>query len=235
MTVTTRRRQGPNEIDRRRELALHDLLWGLCNCPLTFHAMMDWGKQLKAGRLQPEDLVEFGAGVKQQPGFAAKLLAGLPDTAHAASEKEHERVPIETFERIAANCAKLSLPLEELLAAQQLGCFQISQQRYEAHRKLCNDIVTDLVSLNIRESLLDNLVDRLAPIRRRLRLVEKRLAELAHAYGVSDQEFMAAHRGRELEENWLERLAGSGDPCWANLLNRSSQTEEPKTSAASSG
>jgi RNA polymerase primary sigma factor len=153
--------------------------------------------------LRPRDLIELDAGAVAE----TKLARGL----------------IETFERIAANHAKLDWPLQDLLARQQLTPYRRSRQHHEACRRLRDEIVADLMCLNIKENLLHDLVDRLTPIRGRLRILEQRLAQLADAYGVSRQEFLAEYRGHELEQSWLERLASSGRSCWVSLLAQAAE------------
>jgi RNA polymerase primary sigma factor len=126
---------------------------------------------------------------------------------------------LETFDTIADLYKKLHKVQEQRLALMQKGeaLPKATEKRYE---KLKAEMVEAMQRVRLNNPRIEQLVEQLYDLNRRLMSVEGKLLRYAESSGVKRPDFLNNYFGSELAPNWLEavkKLPGKG---WANLIAR---------------
>jgi len=143
----------------------------------------------------------------------------------AAMEAELKPGVVAILDEIAALYKKLQKRqdnrLKSLNEGEELG--KSAERNYD---KLKSQIVEAMKTVRLNNARIEQLVDQLYGLNRRLVTAEGKLLRLAEAAGVKRQDFLNHHIGFELAPDWLaqvKRLHGKG---WSGLATK--QSEEVK-------
>jgi RNA polymerase primary sigma factor len=141
------------------------------------------------------------------------------ENAVSLAAMEHELKPkvLETFDAIASNYKKLRKQQDKKLE-QQVAGEQGSRQQLKAYEKLREEIVRDVKSLSLNNARIESLVEQLYTINKRLISLEGRIMRLADSQGVARTAFISEYYGNELDQTWLDRMAGSKSKSWERLI-----------------
>ncbi len=141
------------------------------------------------------------------------------ENAVSLAAMEHELKPkvLETFDAIASNYKKLRKQQDKKLE-QQVAGEQGSRQQLKAYEKLREEIVRDVKSLSLNNARIESLVEQLYTINKRLIGLEGRIMRLADSHGVQRTAFISEYYGNELDQTWLDRMAGSKSKPWERLI-----------------
>src|SRR5262245_41300906 len=136
----------------------------------------------------------------------------------AAMEAELKPKVLETFDNIAAAYRKLR-KLQDKRVEMHVAAEQIGPQQQRAYAKIRDEIIKDVKSLSLNNARIEMLVEQLYRINRNLVQLESRLMRLADNYGVPRQNFIDEYYGNELDQGWLDRMAGlPGKNRWAPFV-----------------
>src|SRR5262245_3920045 len=136
----------------------------------------------------------------------------------AAMEAELKPKVLETFDKIADAYKKLR-KLQDRRVEMHVASEQISRQQQKAYEKLRDEVIKDVKSLSLNNARIEMLVEQLYRINRNLVHLESRLMRLADNYGVPRQQFIDEYYGNELDQGWLDRMAGlPGKNRWAPFV-----------------
>jgi RNA polymerase primary sigma factor len=158
----------------------------------------------------------------------------------AAMEAELKPKVLETFDKIADAYKKLR-KLQDKRVEMHVASEQISRQQQKAYEKLRDEVIRDVKSLSLNNARIEMLVEQLYRINRNLVQLESRLMRLADNYGVPRQQFIDEYYGNELDQGWLDRMAGlPGKNRWAPFVRNDRRSiegirEEIKTLAEETG
>ena len=137
----------------------------------------------------------------------------------AAMEAELKPGVLAILDEIAALYKKLQKRqdnrLKSLNEGEELG--KTSERTYD---KLKDQIVEAMKNVRLNNGRIEQLVDQLYGLNRRLVTTEGRLLRMAEACGVKRQDFLNHHIGFELAPDWLQqvrRLHGKG---WSGLVGK---------------
>jgi len=141
------------------------------------------------------------------------------ENAVSLAAMEHELKPkvLETFDAIASNYKKLRKQQDKKLE-QQVAGEQGSRQQLKAYEKQREEIVRDVKSLSLNNARIESLVEQLYSINKRLIGLEGRIMRLADSHGVARTAFISEYYGNELDQTWLDRMAGSKSKPWERLI-----------------
>ncbi len=240
-------REGEIAIAKRIEAGREAMIAGLCESPLTFQAIIIWRDELNEGKILLRDIIDLeatyegpeakappainggeGAATEEKPeaaaGDGAASEGDLDDDEDdyenamslAAMEAELKPKVLETFDNIAATYKKLRKQQDKRLEAQVAG-EENSRQLQKAYDKLRDEIITDVKSLSLNNNRIESLVEQLYGINKKLVGLESRLMRLADSYGVARTSFIDEYFGNELDQTWIERMAGGKKP-WAEFV-----------------
>ena len=250
-TVELLSREGEIAIAKRIEAGREAMIAGLCESPLTFQAIIIWRDELNDAKILLRDIIDLeatyeGPEAKAPPPLNAEGLpqaeipvppSGAPEgdidddeefenaLSLAAMEAELKPKVLETFDNIAGKYKKLRKQQDKKLEQQVVG-EQGTRQQQKAYDKLRDEIVTDVKSLSLNNNRIESLVEQLYTINKRLVSLEGRLMRLADSYGVSRQEFIDEYYGNELDQTWVDRIAGGGRKVWVNYVKHERKTIE---------
>jgi RNA polymerase primary sigma factor len=136
----------------------------------------------------------------------------------AAMEAELKPKVLETFDNIAGAYRKLR-KLQDKRVEMHVAAEQIGPQQQRAYAKIRDEIIKDVKSLSLNNARIEMLVEQLYRINRNLVQLESRLMRLADNYGVPRQQFIDEYFGNELDQGWLDRMAGlPGKNRWAPFI-----------------
>jgi RNA polymerase primary sigma factor len=158
----------------------------------------------------------------------------------AAMEAELKPKVLETFDNIAAAYRKLR-KLQDRRVEMHVAAEQIGPQQQRAYAKIRDEIIKDVKSLSLNNARIEMLVEQLYRINRNLVQLESRLMRLADNYGVPRQQFIDEYFGNELDQGWLDRMAGlPGKNRWAPFIRNDRKSiesirEEIRTLAEETG
>jgi RNA polymerase primary sigma factor len=100
-------REGEIAIAKRIEAGRDTMIWGLCESPITFNAIIDWSNQLNAGQMQLREIMDLEAMLSKGPtaeqveGAEAEDDGTISESTAGPSfkeEEEPEEAPAETDE-----------------------------------------------------------------------------------------------------------------------------------------
>ena len=234
-------REGEIAIAKRIEAGREAMIAGLCESPLTFQAIIIWRDELEEGRVLLRDIIDLeatyaGPDSKNAPkeaeaeeGEAGEIEGPRPpegdlddddmenNVSLSAMEAEIKPRVLETFNAIADNYKKLRrLQVEHVELRLQNKQLTPAQER--KHKKLKDDVVTDVKSLSLNGNRIEALVEQLYDINKRLISHEGRLMRLAESHGVARDQFLQHYQGYELDPKWLLRVSKLGGKGWKEFV-----------------
>ncbi|MBW8783874.1 MAG: RNA polymerase sigma factor RpoD [Novosphingobium sp.] len=257
-------REGEIAIAKRIEAGRDTMILGLCESPITFHAIIQWSEALNAGEMQLREILDLDAMLSKEPA-PENLTDDAEDSADSeisesvagpsykeeedveeepeAEEDEDEdgierraRRPVEEEEEdntlsLAqmeaalkpealekfANITELFRKFEKLQAdrLEAIGGgsdFAPAKERH--YQQLREDLTAQVESVQFHATKIEYLVDNLYAFNRRLTTLGGQMLRLAERHKVPRKDFLDNYVGRELDEHWLEEMAGR-DKRWA--------------------
>ena len=138
----------------------------------------------------------------------------------AAMEAALKPQVLETLDRIASDYAKLAEMQDNRISAtlNQDETFSSGQER--EYQRLRGEIVELVNSMHLHNNRIEQLVDQLYGINRKIMTLDGAMVKLADQARVNRQEFLTEYRGAELEPGWLDRVARLKSRGWDHLTTR---------------
>jgi len=134
----------------------------------------------------------------------------------AAMEAQLKPSALATFDVIAETHKKLRKLQDQRINALQKGEMlpRATERRYE---KLKAAIIEEVKRVRLNNMRIEDLVEQLYDVNRRLVADEGRLLRLAESVGIRRSEFLQHYIGNELGANWLDRVGTVSARGWAKL------------------
>ncbi len=137
----------------------------------------------------------------------------------AAIEAELKPKIIETFDTIADSYKRLRR-LQDQDIQFQLKRLSLSPAQERKYKKLKNEIIGEVQSLQLNRARIEALIEQLYDINKRLVGYEGRLLRLAESHGVAREDFLKNYLGFELDPLWLNRVSNLSANGWKNFIAR---------------
>src|SRR5215471_5312189 len=139
----------------------------------------------------------------------------------AAMEAQLRPSALTTFDAIADIHKKLRRLQDQRINALQKGetLPRTTERRYE---KLKAAIIEDVKRVRLNNTRIEDLVEQLYEVNRRLVADEGRLLRLAESVGIKRAEFLQHYLGDELGANWLDRVGTVSGRGWGKLAEKHS-------------
>jgi RNA polymerase primary sigma factor len=143
------------------------------------------------------------------------------DIAMSLSAMEEHLKPetIEKFQKITSTYKKYSKLQEARLAAAVLG-EGLSTAHERRFKKLSDELIELISSVKFNNLRIEELVDELYGLNRRLMTLSGRLLRLAESHKVNRQQFLDQYQGNEVEDGWIERVGALKGRGWATFVDR---------------
>ncbi len=143
----------------------------------------------------------------------------------AAMEMALLPVVLATFDEIAATYKKLSKAQDKRLAIIQRG-EKATPQGERHYEKTKLRLIELMDGVHFNNARIEQLVEQLYELNKRLIGLEGKLLRLAEKQGVDRKEFLDHYFGRELDPRWLSRVKRLKGKGWAKFAER--RVEEVK-------
>ena len=139
----------------------------------------------------------------------------------AAMEAALKPRVLETLDRIAGDYAMLADMQDLRISATLNEDASFSDKEESIYQKLRSEIVELVNELHLHNNPLEELIDQLYGINRRIMSIDSAMVKLADQARINRREFIDAYRGYELDPTWLERISERAGRGWKAFLERS--------------
>jgi len=239
-------REGEIEIAKRIESGREMLIGAICENPLTIRAIVSWRDSLNKDQMLLRDIIDIESTYSHGPSeeevaaetFTADALivgdplvdesldgdvifsdeegAGLSITAMEDSLRPQV---LETFEKIATTYAQLRKFQEQRLKGLHEGKIPTPslEKKYEEQRSILIDLMQ---GIHLNASRIEQLVEQLYTLNRKLVGLEGRLLRLALSAGVKREQFLEQYYNNELDPEWFEKLDHLSIKGWTKFLEK---------------
>jgi len=271
-------REGEIAIAKRIEAGRDTMIWGLCESPITFNAIIAWSNALNEGRMQLREILDLEAMLSKGPtaeqlneaeeggegaeGEISEKVAGpsikeeeeVADEPEASADDEDEDMverrarpqaeeededntlslaqmeetlkpqALEKFAEITSIFKKFSKIQGARMDSLQLGQdFPVAEEK--KYQKLREQLTAEVESVQFHGSKIEYLVEQLYAYNRRLTALGGQMLRLAERHRVPRKAFLESYMGHELDESWLDNVAGL-DKKWAAFASAEKDTVE---------
>ncbi len=144
----------------------------------------------------------------------------------AAMEAALKPQVLETLDRIASDYVRLAEMQDSRMSAtlNQDETFSSLQER--EYQRLRGEIVELVNSMHLHNNRIEQLIDQLYGINRKIMTLDGGMVKLADQARVNRAEFLSEYRGAELEPGWLDRVARLKSRGWDQLTSRHRERAE---------
>ena len=226
-------REGEIAIAKRIEAGREMMISGICESPLTIQAILGWHDSLHEGKMLLRDIIDLEATYGGGPNNEAEMLNEGESVAGSEEENEEEKPEgaegdyesesdeenlslsvleeklkpqvMETFEKIAVTYNKLFRLQTQRHAALQKG-EALTPQANKKFEQIKQELVDLVRTVRLNNHRIEQLVQQLYTLNKRLLGIEGRLLRLALDNGIKREDFLARYTGHELDRNWLEEI-----------------------------
>ena len=139
----------------------------------------------------------------------------------SAMEAELKPQVVETFDRIATAYGKMREIQDRNAQDLSASVSDADRKKIEGFRA---EVIADVKSLSLNNGRIENLVEQLYDINKRLVKLEGRLLRLAESYGVKREKFLESYYGQEVNPAWETGLADFEGKGWAEFARREVDT-----------
>ena len=144
----------------------------------------------------------------------------------AAMEAALKPQVLESLEVIAGLYEQLSQMQDSRISATLNEDDSFSDKQEANYQELRSEIVVLVNEMHLHNNRIEALIDQLYGINRRVMSIDSSIVKLADQARINRREFVEAYRGRELDPNWLEEMAGKAGRGWQMFIERSTDKVE---------
>ncbi len=248
-------REGEIAIAKRIEAGRDMMIGGIAESPLTYRALLEWRDRLSRNEMLLRDIIDLDATYGRAPDAAAMQGDGEDEDEPAESETEEaegeapadgaegdggeeanvslaameqELLPGvgETLDKIAATFKKIDKLLVKRLATHNEGGKPTPQSEKKI-TALTAELSALMRTIKLNNGRIEQLVEQVYNLNRRLIGFEGQLLRLAQRSGVKREDFIARYSGSEHNPRWLGNLAKLSGKGWKDFTGK--HREEVKT------
>ncbi|EFH12841.1 RNA polymerase sigma factor RpoD [Teichococcus cervicalis] len=227
-------REGEIAIAKRIEAGRDMMIGGLCESPLTFQAILTWHNAVKEGRMLLRDVIDLEATAAAENPEAAPAPdeefeegeegegMGLSLSALEEKLKPEALATFEAIEELYGKLQKLSLKRMEAYTAGE----EFASRTEKTYEKQRLELVALVEKVQLHNNRIEELVDQLKGLNRRITSLEGQVLRLAEGSRVKREDFLQYWRGAEIDPAWFERISALPQKSWKNFIERSRQDVE---------
>ena len=224
-------REGEIAIAKRIEAGRDMMIGGLCESTQTFKAIVAWHEAVKDGRMLLRDVIDLEATANaDSPEPPAQ-----PDPEEEFEEGEEGEAPGLSLSALEEKLKPEVLAAFEAIEALYAGFAGLSARRMEAYAaggaldpqaettydRQRQEMVAAVQKVHLHNNRIEELVEQLKALNRKLTALEGQVLRLAEANKVKREDFLQYWRGHELDPAWFERLEKLPGKEWKAFVERS--------------
>lgn len=238
-------REGEIEIAKRIEAGREMLIGAICESPLTIRAIVTWRDALNQDQMLLRDIIDIESTYGQGPSDEEAVSEDFEGTtllvgetleedsideeggfdeeggglSVSAMEESLRPQVLETFDQIAKTYEQLRKSQDQRLKIIHEGKTPSSavEKKYEEHR---HKLIELMEGIHLNASRIEQLVEQLYNLNRKLVGLEGRLLRLAETAGVKREKFLEQYYGNELDPEWFEKLEPLTGKGWEKFLEK---------------
>ncbi|MCA3269688.1 MAG: RNA polymerase sigma factor RpoD [Thalassospira sp.] len=134
-------------------------------------------------------------------------------------EETLKPIVLETFDEITKTWAKLSKLQQQRVALLQSG-EKLNAKTEKDYEKVRLDIVRMIETVQLNNNRLEQLVDQLYALNKKLMHLEGRLLRLAESSKIKREEFLTNYFGSEMTPDWLATVAKLKNKGWKTFVEK---------------
>ncbi len=240
-------REGEIQIAKRIESGREMMIGAICESPLTIRAIITWRDALNQDQMLLRDIIDIESTYTQGPsdeeaasedfegdtllvvdapliedplsdegGFSDEDGGGLSVSAMECSLRPQV---LETFDKIAKTYTQLHKSQEQRLKQLQDGksVSPAIEKKYEEYR---HKLIELMEGIHLNAFRVEQLVEQLYALNRKLVGLEGRLLRLAESDGVKREMFLEQYYSNELDPEWFSTLKSLPGKGWQKFLER---------------
>jgi RNA polymerase primary sigma factor len=168
------------------------------------------GETLLVGDPLAEESLEEDGAFSDEEGVGLSI---------SAMEESLRPQVVETFDQIAKTYGQLRKLQEQRLKGLHEGKSPSSstEKKYEEHR---NQLIQLMEGIHLNASRIEQLVEQLYILNRKLVGLEGRLLRLTESAGVKRESFLEQYYGYELDPEWFSKLTSLSAKGWQKFLEK---------------
>ncbi len=239
-------REGEIEIAKRIEAGREMIVRSLCESPLVIKDLLNWRDELEAGSLLLRDVIDLDATYGQDAYTEEEVKdddLGLKSPVDELDEEDDEledeeeggddeysvnpsliAMEAELLPKILEaldEFAKYARPMQQLQEKQLLAAFgegEFTAKDKKEYEKNLMKMVEIMMGFRLHQNRVEELMDRMYGVNRKVIQIELAMLKMAEKAGVPRDKFLAAYKGNELTEDWLEKMANSKERGWKEFI-----------------
>jgi RNA polymerase primary sigma factor len=221
-------REGEIAIAKRIEAGRDMMIMGLCESPITFNAIIEWSDALNNEEMQLREILDLEAMLTKGPsveevendddsGEISEKTAGVSikddddefdDDEESSSDDSNEEESEEGGSTGEARRREEDDDDDNQLSLDALGGGDEFKKAQETrYQNLRLELTAEVESVQFHATKIEYLVDQLYSYNRRLTALGGQMLRLAERHKVPRKSFIENYMSRELEENWLKKVA----------------------------
>lgn len=239
-TVELLSREGEIAIAKRIEAGRGMMIGSVCESPVTLQVIGSWHEAITTEQMLLREAIDLDATYGSSNNNTDNIPNSSSNVAEAAEEEDSEdggadgdtesdsdegNVPLSTMEeallptlvqtfRAVSKIAKRV----DRIQGQRLDAAAVRQTLKPAtlrlYGKLKNEVAELMDGIEINNFRIEELVDQLYGLNRRLMTLEGKLFRLASKYRISRENFLKQYIDNELEINWARRVSRLKEKGW---------------------
>jgi RNA polymerase primary sigma factor len=239
-------REGEIAIAKRIEAGRDMMIGGIAESPLTYRALLEWRERLSRNEMLLRDIIDLDATYGRAPDAAAMTAGENEDEEAEPAETEGEEGEAaaadgdggeeanvslaameqellpgvgETLDKIAANFKKIDKLLVKRLATYNEGAKPTPQSEKKI-TALTAELSALARTIKLNNGRIEQLVEQVYNLNRRLIGFEGQLLRLAQKAGVKREDFIARYHGTEHNPRWIGNLAKLTGKGWRDFSGK---------------
>ena len=137
----------------------------------------------------------------------------------AAMEAELKPQVMQNLDDIASDFKKFRR-LQDIQIEQTLQADDLSSSQQRRYKKLKTEIIERVKNVHLNNARIEQLVEQLYEINKKLMRLEGKLLRLAEGHGVPRDEFLEEYYGSELDPTWVKRIGKLSGSGWKSLYKQ---------------
>ncbi len=239
-------REGEIAIAKRIEAGREKMIGAICESPVTIRAILEWRDALMNDKILLREIVDLDATYGGGPGADAaeqaeaegseesETLGEAPEAPDGEEEEEanlslsameQQLKPqvLETFDAINKTFKRLH-KLQEARLESALKHQAIEPKDEKRYEKTRQEMIELMRGVHLNNGRIEELMEQLYDISRRLVATEGKLLRLAERYRIKRDDFLKNYIGHELDPKWASRVAKLKTTGWATFAAKEAET-----------
>jgi RNA polymerase primary sigma factor len=236
-------REGEIAIAKRIEAGRDMMIGGIAESPLTYRALLEWRERLGRNEMLLRDIIDLDATYGRAPDPAAAIGAeeeaeapeieteepeggaeggdGGEEANVSLAAMEQELLPGvgETLDKIAGTFKKVDKLLAKRLETYNEGTKPTPQSEKKI-TALTAELSGHMRTIKLNNGRIEQLVEQVYNLNRRLIGYEGQLLRLAQKSGVKREDFIARYHGTEHNPRWIGNLAKLTGKGWRDFSGK---------------